>query len=341
MIRRLTLSDLEDGSLDWRGAVAALGTFDGVHRGHQSILALAQSLAKARGVKSVAFTFDRLPVEHLMPDRAPHVLTPLAWKCHLLKCAGIDEVAVVRFDAELASVSAERFATRILGGLGLGAVVVGYNFSFGAGGLGNVALLTRLGQQAGYEVHVMRPVLADEQVVSSTAIRGHLASGHVQAATTLLGRPAALWGQVVEGEKRGRTLGFPTANLRLPERMLVPADGVYAGLVYRVTLQAADDSVVIWQREELLGQGLTVVSNKPTFTGRERTVETHILDFHGDLYGDWLRADLATRLRGITRFSGPEALRRQIDEDVVVARSLLQTNTEQAHCGILAQDQSL
>lgn len=292
-------------------SVVALGTFDGVHVGHQQIFAHALKISRERGWPSVVFTFDRHPAATLAPKRQPRLLTTFERRLELILETGVCHVVVVRFDAAFSKMPASQFVQRVLcGALGAKAVVVGYNFRFGFQAQGDVDLLEDAAATLGYDLTVVQPVVHQGEGVSSTAIRARLSQGDVEGAHALLGRPFALEGTVVRGDARGRVLGYPTANLKTDPDLLVPGDGVY---VTQATPMGAGDAP--------LYRALTVIGTRPSFGGGERTIENFLLDFDGDLYDARLRVHFLKRLRGIVRFEGPEALVRQIEKDVSQARA--------------------
>jgi len=291
-------------------SAVALGTFDGVHLGHRRIFAEAAALAGARGWAAVAFTFDRHPAQVTAPERAPRLLTTFPRRLQLILGTGIGRAVVVRFDANFAQLPPEEFVRRILhGALGARAVVVGPDFRFGFRARGDVQLLERMASELGYSLHVVPPVTVDGEKVSSTSIRSRIARGDVEGAARLLGRPFSLEGTVVPGAARGRVLGYPTANLAVEADLAVPADGVY--LTHTRDPEAG------------LGPlpGLTVIGTRPSFGPGERSVETFLLDFQGDLYGRRLEIAFLARLREVIPFSGAESLVRQIEADVAQARA--------------------
>jgi riboflavin kinase/FMN adenylyltransferase len=298
---------LESYRPDAPPVVAALGIFDGVHLAHRAILATALERGRDLGVPSIACTFDPHPMEVLQRERAPRPISTLDERLDLIGRTGIDGALVLGFTRELASIEAETFVQNVLvGRLKVREVVVGYNHTFGRGARGNVALLAALGDQLGFRVHVTPPFEVDGLPVSSTAIRAALQSGDVEGAARLLGRPYAVNGHVVEGAGRGRTLGFPTANLAL-DRPLLARSGVYA-------CDAELDGAT-WQ-------AVVNVGVRPTFGEERLAVEAHVLDFTGDLYGRRMRLSFLRRLRDESRFPSVEALRRQIASDVATARRL-------------------
>jgi riboflavin kinase/FMN adenylyltransferase len=289
--------------------VLTLGNFDGVHRGHQAIVARARAVADARGGRVVALTFHPHPLAVLAPERAPALIQSLHDRLANLRGIGVDVAIAQRFTRDFSTLSPEEFVERFLRpSLELVHVVVGYNVSFGRGRSGTASTLSALGARLGFEVEAVGPVTVDGTAVSSSAVRHALEGGEVALAEQLLGRRYRLRGRVVTGERRGRTLGFPTANLHVPPRVLVPAHGVYA-----VRARTADADV-----PAVLNIGV-----RPTFGEARRTVEAHLLDWSGDLYGRWLELDFVARLRGEQRFAGSDALRDAIAADVAHARRVL------------------
>lgn len=289
-------------------AVVALGTFDGVHRGHRAILGTAVDRGHALEVPSIACTFEPHPMEILKPGRAPLPITTLDERLALIAAAGIDGTLVIDFTAELARIEPEAFVGDVLTGrLRAREVVVGFNHSFGRGARGNADLLQKLGERLGFTTHVVPPFTVDGVAVSSSAIRAALTAGDVERAATFLGRPYAVIGEVVRGAGRGRQLGFPTANVR-PDRPVLVRVGVYA---CRIDVDGHDHPAVV------------NVGVRPTFGETDLAVEVYVLDFSADLYGRRVRVTFLHRLRDETRFPSIEALRSQIEADVTQARALL------------------
>ena len=295
-------------------AVVTVGMFDGVHRGHRALLDRVAAEAAARGLPAAAVTFDRHPLAVLRPGSEPPLLTTLDRKVELLGEAGMATVLVLEFTRELSEVTAEVFAAEVLfDALAARAVVVGENFRFGHKAAGDPALLAALGGPRGIEV-VAVPLHADGgQVVSSTRVRAELAAGDVAAAAASLGRPYAVEGTVVVGDRRGGpVLGVPTANLGLPPGIAIPADGVYAG---HLTDEGPDNRGVA--RPAAISVG-----TNPQF-GTERRVEAHVLDFDADLYGHRVSVAFSHRLRGQAVFAGTAELVAQMRADIDQARRLL------------------
>jgi riboflavin kinase/FMN adenylyltransferase len=293
---------------DARPSVVALGVFDGVHRGHQAILDTAVAHARSGGGTPVACTFDPHPSEVLQPHRAPLPITTLDERLQLIAERGISLTVVVPFTPALAAMEPEAFVSDMLSArLGARAVVVGFNHRFGRGARGDVRLLEEVGARLGLVADVVSPLDVDGVPVSSTAIRNALQRGDVSTAARMLGRPYFIGGEVVEGSRRGRTIGFPTANVLSDRPVLVPA-GVYA---CRLHVDGATHGAV-------LNAGV-----RPTFGESVFTLEAHVLDFAGDLYGRRVRLDVIDRLREERKFAGVDALVTQIAEDVRTARQAL------------------
>jgi riboflavin kinase/FMN adenylyltransferase len=286
-----------------------VGNFDGVHRGHQALAALTVARAREAGEKAVVLTFEPHPARLLAPARAPATLTTLAQKEELLAGLGIDRLAVLAFDAEVAALSPREFARDVLAGsLGARHVVVGESFRFGRGREGDASGLAALGAGLGFSVRILAPVLERGEPVSSSRVRERIARGDVRAARDLLGRPYFLDAVVVRGDGRGRTIGVPTANLRT-ENEVLPARGVYAG---RCRVPGSGSRLAVVN-----------VGERPTFGGGGTTVEAHLVDFEGDLYGARVRLELHERLRDEERFADARALVGRIRQDVARARDLL------------------
>jgi riboflavin kinase / FMN adenylyltransferase len=293
---------------DRRPSAVALGVFDGVHLGHRAILGAAVAHARAAGSPALACTFEPHPMEVLQPDRAPLPITTLDERLDLIAACGIDGAVVLEFTRELAVVEPEAFVKDVLvDRLAARQVVVGFNHRFGRGARGDATLLRDLGSRLGFSVEVIEPLTVDGVPVSSTAIRAALGRGDLDAAARMLGRPYTLPGKVVAGAGRGRTLGFPTANIA-PDRPVLVAAGVYACTV------------------EVGGQRRQAVVNvgvRPTFGEEVLAVEAYLFDFSGDLYGQTIRLAFVSRVREERRFVSIDALRAQIADDVETARKRL------------------
>jgi riboflavin kinase / FMN adenylyltransferase len=297
---------------DATGAVLALGNFDGVHRGHQTVIAAAGTAAHALGACHGVLTFEPHPRQVFRPDDAPFRLTPLRVKTRELEQLGVDLLFNLHFDAEFATRSAENFVEEILvAALAVRHVVVGYDFVFGRGRSGTVDFLKGMGACHGFGVEVIAPV-ADgaADVISSTAIREHLIGGRPADAARLLGRPWEIDGRVEHGDARGRTIGFPTANVMLGE-YLRPAAGVYA---VRAGVERGHETE--WH------DGVANIGTRPTVGGTDLRLEVNLFDFDGDLYGTHLRVALVEFIRPERKFAGFDELKQQIAADVVTAATI-------------------
>ena len=288
--------------------VIAPGNYDGVHLGHRALIRSAQRFAQANGLLTSVLTFDPHPGTFLGGTEKP-VITGQARRAELLQAAGADRVFVQHFTHEFAALSPEAFIDTLLV-RGARAVVVGPDWHFGAARAGDVELLHELAEKRGFTVIIEPPVMIDGERVSSTAVREALAAGDVLRATTLLGRVHEIEGEVVVGHQRGRTIGFPTANIALAG-VMPPADGVYA-----VVIRQLDSA------QRVLLRGVANLGNRPTFNAG-RSIEVHVFDFDGDLYNKPLRVGFVQRIRGEQRFSGVDELKRQIKLDCDRARDLL------------------
>ena len=288
--------------------VVALGNFDGVHLGHQAVLGRAVEEGRARGLWVVAATFDPHPWAVLWPGEQPRLLTTLGMRRELLLRYGADEVRAIAFDKELSRKGPEAFVRDVLvGEIGARVVVVGENFRFGYKAAGDVGDLRRLMRSFGGDAFAVPVRAGGAGEISSTRIRALLAEGEVGEAAALLGRPYVLRGEVVTGDGRGRTIGFPTANVLPDPSLVVPTHGVYAGHVRVGEAEYAACTNVGWA---------------PTFDRGESRVEAHLLDFEGDLYGRVVDVGFLRRIRGEKRFSGVEELKAQISRDVEEARRI-------------------
>lgn len=291
-----------------RGPVVAIGNFDGVHRGHQTLLANARERATARGVASAVLTFEPHPRAFFQPDRPFFRITPQAEKTRVLERVGVGAVHVRAFDAALAGMSPDAFVDELLvGALDASAVVVGYDFHFGKGRAGTPAVLTELCAARGIGCDVVPVVEEAGAPVSSSAIRAALSEGDVARANALLGYRWFVLGEVRHGDKRGRTLGYPTANMSLPEGCGL-AHGIYA---VRLSVDGA------------VRDGVASFGRRPTFDNGAPLLETFVFDFSGDLYGKTLGVELAGFIRGEARFDSAEALIAQMDRDSEAARAIL------------------
>jgi riboflavin kinase / FMN adenylyltransferase len=308
-IARLTAK----ASLGGPRPAVTVGNFDGVHRGHQALVAETVRRARERGGPATVLTFEPHPARVLDPARAPRALMTLDQKAEVLAGLEVDRLAVLPFTPELAAEPPDTFARAILGViLGAEVVVVGDDFRFGHDRAGDAGTLRGLGAEQGFEVVTVAAVLHEGSPISSSRVRALLAARDVRQAGVLLGRRYFIDGTVVRGEGRGRTLGIPTANLFSINEML-PGLGVYAALV------TCPETVGPPRR------GVVNVGRRPTFGGGDVTVEAHLLDFEGDLYGHPARVEFAHFLRGEQGFDSVGALKARIGEDIALARHLLGT----------------
>jgi riboflavin kinase/FMN adenylyltransferase len=291
------------------GRAVAIGNFDGLHLGHQSILAVLRERSRALRLPTAVVCFEPQPKEYFDPASAPARLMRLRDKAEGLAAAGVDELRVLRFDAKLAALEAEDFIERVLiGALRTKQLVIGEGFRFGRARGGDVPMLRRAGEVGGFAVDAVAPRLAGGRPVSSTRVRAALAAGRLDEAKALLGRDYRICAQVVAGGKLGRKLGFPTANMRL-HRLVSPIAGIYA---VRVTGAGLERHPAV-----------ASAGTRPTIGGREWLLEAHLFDFDGELYGERLAVDFIARLRDEVRFDSLEAMTAQMHEDARQARALL------------------
>ncbi|GAA0399625.1 riboflavin biosynthesis protein [Acrocarpospora corrugata] len=304
---------LDDVPEDWGRSVVTIGVFDGVHRGHQQMVAQAVALARTLGVAAVAVTFDPHPDEVIRPGSHPPQLTQQRRRTELLGELGVDAVCVLPFTLAFSRMSPDEFVQNALvDRLHAAGVVVGENFRFGHKAAGDLETLRTLGEKYDFVAEGV-PLVSDSVAISSTLVRERLAAGDVAAAAEALGRPHRLEGVVVRGHQRGRALGFPTANVESPQYTAVPADGVYAGWLL-VTQSPSPYEGQRWPAAISIG-------TNPTFSGAERTVEAYALDRDDlDLYGAHVAVDFGLRLRDTLKFSSIEELIHQMHADVDQAR---------------------
>jgi riboflavin kinase/FMN adenylyltransferase len=292
------------------GSTVTVGSFDGVHLGHQAVLQEIGRRARAAERASVLVTFDPHPLEVVNPDAAPPLLTTGPERLEILALSPLDYVLLVRFDRRLAELTPEAFVLEVLvERCAVRELVIGHDHGFGRGRSGDVETLRRLGQSYGFEVDVVPPVDLGGQHVSSSRIRRAVAGGDLLTAAAMLGRPYGVVGRVGQGERRGRLLGVPTINLsELPPRKLLPPDGVYA---VRVEWRGGSAG-------GMMNQG-----PRPTFQDGRRVLEAHIFDFDGDLYGEWVRIEWVERLRDTQRFDSVGELQKQLERDRTGAAAAL------------------
>lgn len=288
-------------------AVIALGTFDGVHAGHRTLIKQAIALAKAENAKSVVYTFQNHP-RSMFGDITAKLLQTAAEREAVLYSLGVDLVQMDEFDAAMMVLTPEEFMNNLLSRYRVRAIVIGFNYTFGAQGAGTPDTLREFGKRHGFDVAVVPPVLCDGTAVSSTRIRSCIEAGDMAAARIMLEAPYSLAGPVVKNRHIGSQMGFPTANIAPPPEKALPKDGVYA------------TAAVIEGKEYL---AITNVGDNPTVHGDKLTIETHILDFTENIYGEMLEVRFYERIRGEVRFADKDALAAQIAKDVNTARQLM------------------
>jgi riboflavin kinase/FMN adenylyltransferase len=305
----------------YKRQVITIGAYDGVHRGHRAVIAQVQARAAELGARSVVVTFDRHPASVIRPDAAPRLLTNPAQKLELLADTGVDATVVVPFSPEQARETPVDFVERVIvNALRTQAVIVGSDFHFGHMRQGNITLLREMGERHDFTcepvVLVSRADGVDEPI-SSTAIRRALAGGEIETATRLLGRALEVRGTVVTGDQRGRTIGFATANVEIPNGMCLPSDGVYAGL---------------YRRPDGIEHACAInLGRRPTFyvNAEHSLLEAHLLDFAGDLYGEDAAVTFVAFLRSEKQFAGIDELKTQLKLDVEHARVAVRTYKQQ------------
>jgi len=307
-----TFDDWRAAPAAWKGGAVALGNFDGVHRGHQALLAHTGDRAKALGAPLVTLTFEPHPRRFFVPDTGPFRLTLPPAKLRLLAEYGVQAVLAQRFDEAFAALSADAFIDEVLlAGLGARHVVCGYDFTFGARRSGNVEMLREQARRKGFGVTVLDPVMHEGEIYSSTRIREALRAGWASEASELLGHAWEIEGAVELGDQRGRTIGFPTANVALGEH-LRPRFGVYA---VRALVDGQNGSE--WR------DAVANLGRRPTIGKLQENFEVHLFDFVGDLYGKILRVALVDFIRPEMKFSGLDQLKAQIAADGQAARTIL------------------
>jgi riboflavin kinase/FMN adenylyltransferase len=289
--------------------VVTIGNFDGQHRGHRWLLQTVVETARAKQGTALVVTFDPHPVRILAPQVELKFLTSKEEKLAQFEQAGVDEVVLLEFTRELAALTPDAFVTELLcEAIGMKEIFVGEHFAFGRERAGRIADLERLGRSLDFHVRPLPPYRVDGEIVSSSAIRRLVQEGNVQRAATFLGRPYSLGGKVVQGSQRGRSMGWPTANLPLPPDRVIPADGVYATTLHN---------------EGRTLPSVSYIGTRPTFGSGVRLLEVYLLDERLDLYGAEVVVQFVARLRGDHAFDSPEALATQISLDVKQARALL------------------
>ncbi|MHB0997782.1 MAG: bifunctional riboflavin kinase/FAD synthetase [Armatimonadota bacterium] len=303
-----TVRSLEDLNYD-TPSIVTIGVFDGVHIGHQLIMKIVRDSARDLHARSIAVTFDRNPEELVLKSGSPPYISTLDQKLRLIEEQGIDLAVVLPLRADILALTPEQFITDIIcDKLNAVKVVVGTNFFFGKGRSGNVNLMQEMGAKLGFEVTSVQPVMIDNQTVSSTLIRSLISEGNVERAKTLLDHPFSLAGTVVEGQQIGRTLGYPTANIKPVEKQVIPGNGIYTV------------STII---DDKRWPGVCSIGTRPTVGGVSATIEVYIIGFSGNIYGQKLEIEFHHRLRDEIRFEHLKDLIQQIGRDVERAMELM------------------
>ncbi|MCK9195381.1 MAG: bifunctional riboflavin kinase/FAD synthetase [Syntrophales bacterium] len=304
-----TIHQIDNIPDELTGSYLTIGNFDGVHKGHQFLFRHLVDQARNAQRQAVVLTFDPHPKMVLHPDRRPfYLITSIEEKIRLIEAQGVDGLIIIPFNLDFSKTTAREFVCDLLWGkLRIKKILIGHDYTFGKGKEGNETFLIAQGQKLGFEVEVMRAFQVDETIISSTLVRNAILAGDVKAAAAWLGRPYNLVGRVVPGHNRGAGLGFPTANIE-PEKALVPAPGVYAALA------RIDD--------QTYGSVLNIGMN-PTFDDNQMSIEVHILDFKGDIYGKTLEILFIEKLREEKKFNGPAELIVQIRKDIEQARKII------------------
>ena len=292
-----------------RGCVVTIGTFDGIHLGHQALLGCVAAHARRLGRPSMVLTFEPMPREYLAGDDCPARLTTFRERWQLFATFGVEVLWVLRFDASLRSLSGEGFARLLAEPLRAPVVVVGHDFRFGRHGEANAEQLCAAGHRLGFQTEVLPPVMLEGERVSSSAVRAALAAGQFGRATRLLGRPYTIRGRVIGGERLGRRLGFPTANLAL-QRRRSPLEGIFAVRVHGIGAAARP--------------AVASLGRRPTVDGKTLLLEVHLFDFSADLYGRQLEVEFVAKLRDEAHFETLEALVAQMHRDAEAARTILE-----------------
>lgn len=292
-----------------RECVATIGNFDGVHRGHQAVIKQLGEHADELGLPAMVIIFEPQPLEFLSPENAPARLTSLREKIELLKAFSVSRIFCLRFKQELASMSAQDFIERILvEGLGVKQVIVGDDFRFGQGRKGDIDMLTRSGQDYGFDVIPTRTCTHGGVRISSSQIRDCLAAGNFQKTEEMLGRPFSIRGKVIRGDQRGRVLGFPTANIALRHTRL-PLSGVYVVRIHGIGKTIHD--------------GVANIGTRPVFEGEKVLLEIHLFEFEQDIYGKRIEVQFLKFIRPEMRFASPEELQEQITKDIDESKNYL------------------
>jgi riboflavin kinase/FMN adenylyltransferase len=291
-----------------KDTLLTIGVFDGVHLGHQRLISELIRQARQKGLLSGVVTFRQHPEDLFSAGKRLPFLTDIKTRTRLLKREGVDFIVTLSFNRELAALSARRFMEILHQYLRMRGLVIGTDFALGKGREGGTGVIRRLGKEMGIDITVVPPLKINGEVVSSTALRQALAEGNIDKVKSFTGRPYALHGKVVEGAGRGEGMGFPTANMDVKSGQALPPDGVYVGLT---------------RFNGRVYQSMTNIGRNPTFGDTERSVESYLVDYHGDLYGKEVRLDIIARLRDEKKFASAAELKKQIARDIVQGKNIL------------------
>jgi len=312
----LNLRDFESH----KSSAVALGFFDGVHLGHQAVIGKAVQIARGYGFSSLAFTMKNHPMS-LLKKSSPALINTFEERLELLCSTGVDQVVWTDFDEAFAALTPREFVAEILSKkLRTAAVAAGLDYRFGAAAAGDIRMLAALGLDLGFKVFAVEPLFFGKRRISSTSIRELIAAGEVKTALSLMGRPFFIRGPVIKGEGRGRTLGFPTANLAFPDEKVTPSEGVYAAWA---ALRSSRFPAAV------------SIGTRPTFSGTSSALEAHLLDFTGDIYGEKLALFFMDKIRSQKKFKYPEDLSLQIGRDVETVRKVLAGYPEGMNSSVL------
>jgi riboflavin kinase / FMN adenylyltransferase len=293
-----------------KDSMLTIGVFDGVHLGHRRLITELTGQARQKDLLAGVVTFRQHPEDVLSPGKRLPFLTDIKTRTKLLKDAGVDFIVTLSFNKELAGLSAREFMAYLQQYLRMRGLVIGSDFALGKGREGDTGAMQQLGKQMGFSVTIVPPLKINGEIISSTELRKALAAGNINKIKELTGRPYSLHGKVVEGAGRGEGLGFPTANMDVKSGQALPPDGVYVGLT------RANGKVY---------QSMTNIGRNPTFGDTERTVESYLVDYHGDLYGKEVHLDIVARLRDEKKFDSAAELKRQISQDIVEGKTILES----------------
>ncbi|MBI4744422.1 MAG: bifunctional riboflavin kinase/FAD synthetase [Actinobacteria bacterium] len=290
-------------------SVAAIGFFDGVHRGHKAVIKKAIKVAMRKRSQPIVITFDRHPLETIKPGSHPPILTSISLKAQLIESLNVDLLVIIRFTKKFSQLSPAEFLNKICSSINIKAIVVGENFHFGKDGVGDVEFLKKYGEEHNLEVEAVPLIKTKGDVISSTRVRSFLKDGRIDEVQDILGYFPLVYGYVVEGDKRGRVIGYRTANIETDERTIVPGEGVYAGYI-------------LFNDEKK--KCVISIGKASTFSREESLVEAHIFDFNDDIYGELVELEFVEKIRDQSKFEDEKALADQIEQDIEEAKSILE-----------------